>query len=1131
MYTKLYKLGLFMSRLSIFLLVTIQSLSMVFADISISQGRLHEVSLEIMQRNIGLKDLLNSIEQQTDFTFAYKEKDIDNIAVKLSQSQWTMKQLLESVSVQAKLSFKRVNESITIHRVISKQGLPDVMENQEKITIEGKVIDANGESLPGATIIESGTANGVTSDIDGNFSLEVEQDAILVINFIGYETLTVSVSGKSFVEAVLKIDVQSLSEVVVVGYGTQIKENVTSAISTVKASEFLTERPITSLQNGLIGAAPGLRVTLSNGRPGTNGNIGIRGRSTFGSGGNVLVIVDGVESSLGDIDPNVVESVTVLKDAAAAAVYGSRAANGVVLITTKEGKSGDMKVKYSYNIGFQTPTMVPELVNSVDYMLMHNEARRNTNQPVEFSEEEIEKARNGELFDTDWANVLYGEAAQQQVHSLNLSGGTDKLSYLFSLGYLSQEGINVAADDYKRYNLRLKISNKPWNWFKIGTNTAITYRDQYSIPTEGGRNFRANPLYPIQLADGTYLRGDGGTSPNPVLSSNSGNFGENQRITIESQLFTKFYFSKGLTFEEKVSIRAADISSRSWRQGIDYVNMNYVDGVYLDTIPRQSFPEDNSYAVSESRSIRLITQSLLTYKKDIGRHGLNALVGFQSEEQFNASSGAGRRTFELTSLQDLDHGLEPSSIGGLNLGNTSHRSAWTMASIFGRVNYNYQSRYHLEAAFRYDGSSRFTGDNKWGFFPSISGAWNIGNEPFFSSNVSFVEVLKLRASYGQLGDASPGGIGNYDFFQTVNRNDGYSWGEHAQAGFVPGRVANPDISWETAIVKNFGLDAAFFRNKLDVVVEYFINNRVEILDGSPAVPREFGLTPPTVNGAELKSWGWEFEIGHRSKIGQVKYSVAVNYSNTSNEIIKLGPSGPNIGNSITDIGQPFGALRGYKSDGYIRDQFDLDEYKEKYDVSGIQNPYIGGIKLVDVTGDGVIDEDDMVIMDDAINNHHVGARFTTEYKGVKLSVILAGILQRRVYWSGSQVDLHFSGGIGAPFAAQKSSYNPENHQGTLNAEFPAIQPGLINYDRSDAWLKDAGYLRVRNINLSYNFQKLISKKIPGISNLNVHASVENPFILWTNWFARDTGWDPQLSVGSVNYPLARTIAFGFNVEF
>ena len=1136
MFTNLLIVVRTMSKIGIYALIILQCLTMVFASNANSQRKLlKDLTIQLTEEKMVLSQLFTTIEKSTGISFAYKNKEIKGSEVLLYPGEWNLEELLKEISVQKKLSFKRVNRTITVRKAAQENSLPYVLDHvSEKIQIKGQVVDESGEALIGATIEEKGTFNGTITDIDGNYFLTVEEDAILVVKFLGFLTIEEEVAGRTVIDFALKPDVQTLSEVVIVGYGTQLKENVTGAVSVVD-QEFLENRPITDVQSGLVAAVPGLTVSPSDqgGRPGASGSISIRGRNTFGSNGGALIIVDGVESpGLGFVDPSVIESISVLKDVSATAIYGARASNGVLLITTKSGKKGQpTKINYTFNSGWQTPTMVPELVNSLDYMIMRNKGAENDGLPIPFSSEDLEAARNGELFNTDWASELYNNPARQLQHTLNITGASENSSYLFSLGYLDQEGINIAADDYQRYNLRLKVNSDVTNFLEIGTNVALTFRDQLSVPIDEDRDYRAVPLYPVQLADGRYVRGDGGTSPNPVLTSSNGSFDTNERIAVEAQIFGQFKILDGLTFKQNFSVRTVDISERIWRQNIEYVNLNLVGTNFRDTVAIPSTTDARRYTLRDERNTRFVHQSILKYLKSFGKHNIDFTGGFESNRQINTEFEAGRQDFLLDVIQDLDLGnLANDNIGEGGLGNASNRAGWTTASFFGRVSYNYDSKYLVESSFRYDGASRLIEDNRWDFFPSVSVGWNIHNE-VFGENISFVNLLKLRASYGIAGDMFSID-NNYPGYSTVNINDGYVWPQGPEVGFVPGRVPNPALVWETGKTRNIGLDASLFKGKLDIAAEYFVTNRVNILR-VPVLPDEFGFIPPFVNGPELRSQGIEIDIEHTNQIGNVTYTIGLNYFNPRNEVVGLGDSAPDLeGPQITDIGTSFNSRRGFRTDGFFRDQFDIDDYNEEYDVTtDIFPPTIGRPRIVDANGDGIIDNNDRVIIDDNIDNHRVGGRLTVSYKELTFQMIINGVLQRNIYWTGQQADLHFSGGIGSPFAAHKSSFDPDRPFETADAEFPRITSGLANYDQSDFWLKTAAFIRVRNISLTYDATRLLKKAGINVSNLTLYSSAENPFILWTNFFAKDTGWDPELGVGGVDYPLARTIAFGLNLNF
>jgi TonB-linked SusC/RagA family outer membrane protein len=1007
-----------------------------------------------------------------------------------------------------------------------------MLAQAQNVNVSGKVTDAStGEPLPGVNISVKGTVIGVITDNEGNYLFKIpSQDVVLLFSFIGYETQEIELNGDTSLDVVLKENFASLEEVVVVGYGTQLKSKVTSSISTVNA-EHMSDRPITSVTEGLMASVPGLIISYGSGRPGDDPSINIRGRSTIGKSSGVLVLIDGIEGSLANIDPNSIENVSVLKDAGAASIYGARAANGVMLITTKSGgKNKDVSVTYRANIGFEEAYKVPELVSGLDFMLMKNKALDNVGALPEYGEEILNMVRSGQLEETDWTKELYGEAALQTNHSLLVSGGTQKSSFAISLGYLDQQGIVTGTDDYQRYNLRVRVDTDISNWLTIGTNTALTNRTQNFVPIETGRVLRAAPFYPVTLDDGTYVVGQGGDSSNPYLTTASGQYNLDDRDIMKTQLYAKIKLPKGFSFEEKVSFRSTNLKEKDWRNDIDYVTLNVGETGYVDTTYVNALPTSRTLRYEDSKSLRITTQSMLRYENTSENHFINGLLGFQTEENRSEGFQAGRIGFLNSSVHALGLGeaVDPGIDG---FGNNSSASGWSIASAFGRLNYDYKKKYIAEFSFRYDGSSRFANGHKWGFFPSASVGWNMGSENFIQ-NLEVIDLLKLRASWGQLGDAFK--VGAYDFLQTVAQNSGYGWPEGQQPALVTGDAANPLITWETATIINGGIDASLWGGKLGIQTDYFINKRSDIL-GTPDVPTEFGLGAPAQNVRDVKSWGWEVSLTHKNKIGDFNYDIAVNISDQKNKLTSLGSTFEDIGNTVIMLDEPINARYGYRSDGLIADEAELAEYTSTYNLQGVVIPTIGSVRLKDISGpDGIPDnvisaEYDREIYDDNINHYRVGGRIKLAYKGLSLTAIINGVLDRQILFRGAQSEFTFSGGVGTPFAFNELAFDPDKPD--RNAPIPILKPDLVNFDQSDYWLRDAAFIRMQNINLSYSFDRSLLKNFKIIKDLSVYTSIENAFLIWTNYFAYDSGWDPELGAGAVDYPLSRTVSFGLNVTF
>ncbi|PCE66703.1 SusC/RagA family TonB-linked outer membrane protein [Sediminicola luteus] len=1001
----------------------------------------------------------------------------------------------------------------------------------QETTLKGRVLDTDGIPIPWVNILVKGTTNGVNTNDDGQFEIQLALGDTLQFSSIGFADKEVVVNHTNDLTITLKSSEEQLDEIIVVGYGTQIKSKVTSAVTAVEG-EVLQNRPVASIQEALVGTAPGLNINQNNGAPGSAPNINIRGLSTIGNSSGVLVLIDGIEGSLADLNPDMVAEISVLKDASAAAIYGARGANGVILVTTKKGgKSQKMRVDFTADLGIQAPTTIPELVSGLEFMEMKNRALEYEGSLPEYSEATLALMRSGGFANTDWAKELYGQSSVRTNYALNISGGDKKTTYYLGLGALDQGGIVRGSDEFKRYNIRLKLDSQITDWLRVGTNTAWANRDRDNVLINTGRALRAAPFFPITQADGTYVVGLGGDSSNPIMRSESGSFNREDRDVMETQLYAELQLAKGLSFEQRFSAKKTLTNGAIWENAVDYITLDVGDDGYTDEIPIMANPTDRKYSKRSEKNLRLTTQSFLRYNWKNDNHFIKTLAGFQTEENKNEAFRVGRIGYLNNSIQDIDLGSDPDPAIGDGKGSTSSAAEWSIVSLFGRVNYDYKNKYFLEASFRYDGTSRFASGKKWGFFPSVSVGWNLKNEAFLQ-NASGVDLLKLRASVGQLGDAFK--VGNYATYQTVDVNPGYVWPDGPSQGFATGRAANKDITWETATVTNLGFDASFWRGKLSLQAEYFTNKRTDIL-GTPDVPTEFGLQAPPQNVRDVKSWGWEFSVSHKNDIGELGYEIMVNLSDQRNELTDLGSSKPDIGNEILDQGHPVNAYYGYRTDGLITSQEDLDAYLANNTLNGPFAPYIGGVKLKDISGpegqpDGIIDPlHDREVFDDNQNHYRLGTRLALDYKGVFFSAMIDGVLDRQVVFRGAQFEIPFSGGVGTPFAFQREAFDPAAPN--AHAALPILKPELVRYDFSDYWLRDASYIRMRNISIGYDFSKKVMSRISFLQGLRLYASAENPFMIWTNYFAKDYGWDPQLPPGEVAYPLARTISMGLNVTF
>ncbi|TKG93713.1 SusC/RagA family TonB-linked outer membrane protein [Puteibacter caeruleilacunae] len=1112
------------------IVILLVSLLQVKAVESFSQES--KISLEF--KDTRLEEVIDLIEAKSGYSFLFDQAKINvERRVNMKITKKNLDEILTKLFDGSGVKYMVIDKQIILSQV-------QKMQKQKPSTITGTVTDENGEGIPGVSIVIEGTTIGVVTDLDGSYSIDVGPEAYkLIFSFVGMRTVVMELSNQEVIDVVLQSEAIGLEEIVAVGYGTQIKRKITSAVSNIKAEEALESRPIVSVQQGLSGMDASLDVAQSNGRPGSFPGLTIRGT------GNPIVLVDGFESSISDVDPSQIKEISILKDAAAAAVYGLRAADGVILITTKSGqKNKAAEFSYGVQTSWQGYTDIPMLTNTVDYMKLRNKAELNEQlyinglAPAEaddyamFSQDVIDRAEQGEFFDTNWPDIVYGESAMQMKHNLSVSGGTKKTIYSLALGYMDQDGVNISdAEGFQRYNLRLKLETDVNEWLTVGTNTSYTHRDQTTVPVEAQRGLRAVPYYPVydHLGSGLYAVGDGGTSENPVLKSNNGSQTDNLRDALEIQLNAKVKIAKGLSFEENVGFRILNSNSKAWTNVIDFASLEFdgQTGEYSSNPISYAQSSSRKLQYSSTRSSVITSQSLLRYKWSNDNHFIKVLAGWQTEEVKSEGFDTQRQDF----LNESVHSL---GVGGVDVGltNSSDASESSDLSALGRVNYDYRGKYLVEFSWRYDISSQFAKGNRSGFFPSVSLGWNVANENFMQ-NLDFVSQFKLRGSWGEVGRDN---VPSLSYIQRVNQNKGYPWSTGMEPGLVIANYASPDLTWETHEKINLGVDIGLLDGKFNIVADVFRNRKNDIL-ADVAISDEFGLPAPDVNKRSNEYRGWEVAISHRNRLGDFGYNVMVNASNVRSKWVSLGGEEPSYGSSLRKECEPVGIAYGYRANGLISSQEELDQYLANHTFAGPNSSlqYIGAPMLVDISGpdgvpDGQIDSEyDREIIDDKRGDYRVGMHLGVSYKNISLNAVISGVFDRSVYATGGQSENQFSGGVGNAFEIHKESFDPDSPD--KFAPYPLIRSGLINYDRSSYWMRKASYIRVRNINVKYAFNKSLLGKTNFIKRAELFTSIENPFMIWNNFFASDTGWDPELGIGNVDYPLPRTITIGANITF
>jgi TonB-dependent starch-binding outer membrane protein SusC len=975
----------------------------------------------------------------------------------------------------------------------------------------GIVKDSKGDPIIGANVYEKGTTNGTITDLEGNFSVNVKPGAYLQISYIGF--ISQEVKPTKNMTIILKENLEILDEVVVVGYGTQKKINLTGAITSV-SSKALENRPVTQTSQALAGLASGVSVTQSSSRPGDDGaSIKIRGMGTFSSAGSdPLVLIDGLAASINDIDPNNVKSISILKDAASASIYGTRAANGVILIESKRGQKGKMQISYNAYAGWQNATALPDLVDSWKFATMKNEANINQGYSATYTDEEIQKFKDGSDPDNypnvnHLKNLLTSGSGFQTNHNISFVGGSDKSSYLLSLGYLRQNGL-LDKNNNDKYNFQLNIDNQLTNNLKLNANiggyvsNTMEPRSNDSMTSMIGYAVREGSIYAGRKSDGTYGYQDN-YCPEGWMDSNS--FTNNK-----SNMFM------GGAELEWSPLKDFSVSGKAGYKYYNYYNKDYVSELVYDANKTYT---PNSLTVSNGWNSLVTLQLIAKYNKTIKDHKFNILGGISQEEYQSNWGSSYRQDFPNDELYELN--------AGSTTGQTATGSAteWGLRSFFGRINYSFKDRYLLEVNARYDGTSRFPSDGRWGLFPSVSAGWRISEESFMK-DISWVNNLKLRVSWGKLGNQN---IGNYPYQNTVSLGKDYPFGGTMSSGATVTTLANEDISWETTAVTDLGLDFTIF-NKLDVIFDVFNKKTSDILY-TISTSSVLGMTPSEVNAASVKNTGFEIMLNYHTNIGKVNISIAPNFSYTKNQVTSLASGLSQDISSNLFVGKSLDAIYGYVADGLFVDQSDIDTYADQ--------PYSaepGFVRYKDISGpdgvpDGTVDATyDRKVIGSSLPKYAYGITFSTEYKGLDFSMLFQGLGGYKQQMGSYQAYAFYNSGSIQQWQIDNrwTSENPDRNAKYI--KLTSLSQGSGTIQTSTYWLRNASFLRCKNLQIGYTFPKNISEKL-SLSQLRVYFSGQNLFSLNSYY----KGWDPEMYQPTGDspsfYPITAVYTFGLNIKF
>ncbi|WP_176221447.1 TonB-dependent receptor [Massilibacteroides vaginae] len=1106
--------------------------------------------VSIYADNLSVREVIREIEEQTDYLFVYNKNEVNvNRSILLNVVDEPIFDVLNKIFAETEVEYKLVGKNITLIKrsLLSEKNKID-QQTPKKVT--GAITDQKGEPIIGANVVEKGTTNGTITDMDGKFSLQVEDKAILLVSYIGYLEQNINTAGKTTVNVLLQENTQALEEVVVVGYGVQKKANLTGAVSTVSQDVFENKSMSTPLA-ALQGVIPGVGVTRGSGKPGgENYNVQIRGASSINNVG-VLVMVDGVRGSLNELNPNDIESISVLKDAAAAAIYGSNAAGGVMLITTKKGKNDKVEISYSGSFGVTQASRMPTRMKSWDEAKYYDESLLNSAGTIYWGETKYAWMRGekldvideigirsgvrpsdffpGERFvidptrpnvwlsysDVDQIKVALKKTNTTQTHNLSAKGGNEKNSYYMSAGYYNRRGIlRYGPDSEERYNLRLNLQNKFTDKISLNSVLAFTNNNIYQ-PARG--------VDEIILLAYKFWGWEEPYRPNGEYHASNGIWPSIIQIEKEEGKDTR----KNYQFEGSVNLKIEDVFPGleinligAKRMGINQGDRHVKTLTYTGAagIPIVFNPTNSMHKFSNFSHYTSF-QAFATYNlKFLEKHNFTVLGGYSFEDFRHDNLSAGISNLVTNELFSLNWG-DPQT-ATVSDGVTS---ASTMG-YFARLNYSFNDKYLFESNLRYDGSSRLAPQSRWQLFPSLSAGWIVSNESFFPEN-NIISNLKLRASWGQLGNSDA--LGYYDYIGMLNAGSNIPFNNARNTRVYQSQLASPEKTWETIETTNIGIDTWFLNNRLSLTGEYYIKRNKDML-ANMEVQSIIGVGLPTFNIGELKTNGWEINLTWKDMSKPFKYWVSAQLSDNTNKLVKY--SGKNVvtlGQVALLEGMPLNTIWGYKTDGLFQSD---QEYKD-YGVFINPRTGQGDMKYVDLDGDEKIsmgegtlkDHGDMVKLGDTNPRYMFGLDLGFEWNGFSFSCFFQGVAKRKILLNTVDLQPMFSE-VRMPYAEQLDYWTTENR----NAFWPRPYLGSTHsYWASDYWIQDAAYIRLKNIELGYTLPQSLTERV-SLRKVRVFMSGQDVFEL-TNVFSFI---DPELpNNAGVTYPFSRVFQAGLNITF
>lgn len=1005
----------------------------------------------------------------------------------------------------------------------------EVNSSIQQNAVSGTIKDNNGMPLPGVTISIKGTKQATNSDFDGNYKINANSNDTLIFSFIGFVTKEIPLNGKTSLTVTLQEDISQLNEVVVVGYGTQTKKDLTGSVAVV-SGEDIVSRSTTNVSNALQGAVAGVSVTRGSSEPGSGNTIRIRGITTIQGDSSPLILVDDVPvASINDVNPDQIESISVLKDGASSAIYGSRAAAGVIIITTKKGKAGAFNVNYSTEYLINKPTQIRKNVGAVRYMQMYNEAIFNDNKNLsnEFSTYDpniiadyanLHQQDPDNYPDTDWRSLMLKKQSETKRHSLTMSGGTEKLKTNASFGYEEQNALYINRN-WKRYagriNNELKFSEK----FGSILNIAFKQTDEIE-PNIDPINIAisAAPVYSALWADGRIADGKTGYNPYAQLL-----YGGNQK-TNNTLVYGKF----GVYFKPikdlKISLNAAPnyefTRYKKFNNSIEYWGSDDPNMLQAPQYISGNAPINRTLNENRVFEKSLTTQLLTDYNKNIGNHNISGVFGL---EQFSKETEALRVIGKEFIFNDYPYLSQAPTDQVFDNGTSISEVAYQ--SLFSRVSYDYDKKYYIQGTIRRDGSSRFGSEYRWGVFPSVAVSWVISNENFMKA-IPVIDLLKMRASYGELGNDR---LGNYLYISALQFADVLlANGATVEVAKTAAQryLDVPNITWETTTSKNIGLDLAFLQNRLSLTADYFDKQTTDMLL-SLSIPDISGFDDPIVNVGDMNNKGWEVALNWKDKIGNLKYSIAANAFDSKSKIGYVGGKRLFNGNKLSEEGIEFESWYGYQSDGIFQTQ---DEVNNSAVTSSAVGP--GDIKYKDLSGpdgvpDGIINEYDKTVLGGSLPRYQYGGNINLEYKSFDFGLSFQGIGQQKFYLNPGTYATAFQDNWLSPPQLIENNYwsyynTPEEN---ASAKYPRIgnKNRSNNNSFSDFWLKNGSYLRIKNITLGYSLPTTLTSKL-NISKIRFYLSGNDLF----TFDHLPKGIDPEQAS---SYLITKSFIFGLKINF